>query len=274
MASDTVIARRAPLMQRPGGTVVRGLVILGVLTLFIGFIYLKLSETYQFHWIIALRFIPDFNAGMILTIKAALTAGVIACFFGLFIALARLSRFTQLRDLGTLYVHTFRSVPFYVFVLIVYFGFGRAIDVRPVIEAMGGFIDERFFWAVVALAIFDAAFISEIIRAGIVSVHPTQREAARSLGMSVPQAMRYVVLPQALRNVIPAMTGELIALVKESSLLFVISLHELTLTARTLAAHQGNTFEFYTILAVYYLMLTLPLAGASYLLEKRLARND
>ena len=111
-------------------------------------------------------------------------------------------------------------------------------------------------------------------RAGIVSVHPTQREAARSLGMSAPQAMRYVVLPQALRNVIPAMTGELIALVKESSLLFVISLHELTLTARTLAAHQGNTFEFYTILAVYYLMLTLPLAGASYLLEKRLARND
>ncbi len=274
MASEAVTKRQAPLMQRPGGIALRGLVILGVLVLSLGFVYVRLSESYQFQWLISLKFIPEFNAGLVMTIKASLVAGVIACVMGLLIALARLSRFTQLRDLGTLYVHTFRNVPFYVFVLIVYFGFGRAIDVRPVIEAIGGFIDERFFWGVVALAIFDAAFISEIIRAGILSVHPTQREAARSLGMTVPQSMRYVVLPQALRNVIPALTGELIALVKESSLLFVISLQELTLTARTLAAHQGNTFEFYTILAVYYLMLTLPLAGFSHLLEKKLSLDD
>ncbi len=88
--------------------------------------------------------------------------------------------------------------------------------------------------------------------------------------MSAAQMMRYVVLPQALRNILPALTGELIALVKESALLFVISLQELTMTARFLAAHQGNTFEFYTILAAYYLMITLPVAGASHLLEKRL----
>ena len=96
-------------------------------------------------------------------------------------------------------------------------------------------------------------------------------EAARSMGMSATQSMRYVILPQAIRNMIPALTGELISLIKESALLFVISLSELTLVARQLAAHEGSTLEFYTVLAVYYLMLTIPLAGASHLLEGKLS---
>ncbi len=257
-----------------GSLALRALFILGLLAVMLAFLHFQLSKSYSFHWLFALKFIPDFNEGLLLTIKASLIAGLVGTVLGLVIALARLSPIILLRDLGTLYVHTFRNVPFYVFVLVVYFGFGRAIDVRPLVDAMDGIVDERLFWGVVALAVFEAAFISEIFRAGILSVHQTQKEAARSMGMNAPQAMRYVILPQAFRNVIPALTGELIALVKESSLLFVISLHELTLIARELAAHEGNTFEFYTILAVYYLMITLPLAGLSHLLEKRLALND
>ncbi len=257
-----------------GSLALRALFILGLLAVMLAFLLFQLSKSYSFHWLFALKFIPYFNEGLLLTIKASLIAGLVGTVLGLVIALARLSPIILLRDLGTLYVHTFRNVPFYVFVLVVYFGFGRAIDVRPLLDAMDGIVDERLFWGVVALAVFEAAFISEIFRAGILSVHQTQKEAARSMGMNAPQAMRYVILPQAFRNVIPALTGELIALVKESSLLFVISLHELTLIARELAAHEGNTFEFYTILAVYYLMITLPLAGLSHLLEKRLALND
>ncbi|MEE9249862.1 MAG: amino acid ABC transporter permease [Alphaproteobacteria bacterium] len=274
MAYNAANQLHVPLLERRGAWVLRGFIILGLLVLMLWFLHFQLSKSYSFHWLIAFNFIPYFNEGLLLTIKASLIAGVVGTVLGLFIALARLSPFTQVRDLGTLYVHTFRNVPFYVFVLIVYFGIGRAIDARPLVEALGGIVDERLFWGVVALAVFDAAFISEIFRAGILSVHATQKEAARSMGMSATQAMRYVILPQAFRNVIPALTGELIALVKETALLFVISLQELTLVARELAAHEGNTFEFYTILAVYYLMLTLPLAGASHLLEKKLALND
>ena len=263
-----------PWLGQLGSLALRALLILGLLAAVLAFLHFQLAKSYSFHWLFALKFLPYFNEGLVLTIKASLVAGLVGTVLGLVIALARLSPITQLRDLGTLYVHTFRNVPFYVFVLVVYFGFGRAIDVRPLVDAMGGFVDERLFWGVMALAVFEAAFISEIFRAGILSVHQTQKEAARSMGMSAAQAMRYVILPQAFRNVIPALTGELIALVKETALLFVISLPELTLVARELAAHEGNTFEFYTILAVYYLMLTLPLAGASHLLEKRLALND
>lgn len=274
MEYSAVNQRHVPWLERRGAWVFRVFIILGLLFLTGWLLYTQLSKSYSFQWLIALNFIPYFNEGLLLTIKASLIAGVVGTVLGLFIALARLSPFTQLRDLGMLYVHTFRNMPFYVFILIVYFGFGRAVDVRPMLDMLGGIVDERLFWAVVALAVFDAAFISEIFRAGILSVHDTQREAARSMGMSATQAMRYVILPQAFRNVIPALTGELISLIKESSLLFVISLHELTLVARELAAHEGNTFEFYTILAVYYLMLTLPLAGASYLLERKLSLND
>ncbi len=274
MAYSAPSQLHVPLMERRGAWVIRVFFITGLLALMLGLLQFQLSKSYTFQWKLAFNFLPYFNEGLLLTIKASLVAGVLGVVLGLVIALARLSPFMQLRDLGTLYVHTFRNVPFYVFVLIVYFGFGRAIDVRPLVEAMGGIVDERLFWAIVALAVFDAAFISEIFRAGILSVHATQKEAARSMGMSATQAMRYVILPQAFRNVIPALTGELIALVKESALLFVISLRELTLVARELAAHEGNTFEFYTILAVYYLILTLPLAGFSHLLEKKLSLDD
>lgn len=248
----------------------RGLAVAILLALLMSLLYWQLSRTYRFHWVIPLQFIPKFNQGLLITLEASAIAAVFALTLGLFVALARLSPFVQLRDLGTLYVHTFRNIPFFVFVLIAYFGLGRAIDVGPLVSAIPSNIDEGLFWGIAALSIFEGAFMAEIIRAGIGSIHPTQMEAARSLGMSFVQAMRYIILPQAFRNIIPALTGELIALVKESSLLFYIAVQELTLTARQLAAHEGATFEFYTLLAAYYLAITLPLAGLSHLLERKL----
>jgi len=271
VAYSAVNQRHVPFLERPGSWVYRAVIIAVFLYVMGWAILFQLEKSYSFNWGLMLKFLPMFNVGLLLTVKASLFAMVVGTVFGLFIALARLSPFTQLRDLGTLYVHTFRNMPFYVFILIVYFGFGRAIDVRPMLDLFGNFVDERLFWGVTALAIFEAAYISEIFRAGILSVHDTQREAARSMGMSTTQSMRYVILPQAIRNMIPALTGELISLIKESALLFVISLSELTLVARQLAAHEGSTLEFYTVLAVYYLMLTIPLAGASHLLEGKLS---
>lgn len=272
MASE-VRARptRALIFGRYAG---RGLLVLVLLLVFLGFVYWQLSKTYRFHWLIPLQFIPDFNQAILVTLQVSAAAGVLALVLGVFVALARLAPFVQLRDLGALYVHTFRNIPFFVLALLAYFGLGRAIDIEPLIDALGISIDQRIFWGTVALAIFEGAFIAEVIRAGIIAVPKPQTESARSLGMTYAQTMRYIVLPQAFRNIIPALTNELIALVKESSLLFYISVQELTLTARQLAAHQGATFEFYTILAGYYLMITVPIAILSHRLERRMAVGD
>lgn len=252
----------------------RGILVVSLLALFLGFVYWQLNQTYRFHWIIPLGFLSEFNRALLVTVQVSAVAGVMALILGTFVAIARLAPIVQLRDLGALYVHTFRNIPFFVFVLLAYFGLGRAIDIGPLTEALGLSIDQRVFWGMVALAIFEGAFIAEVIRAGILAVPTTQVESARSLGMSYAQTMRHVILPQAMRNIVPALTNELIALVKESSLLFYISVAELTLTARRLASHEGATFEFYTILAGYYLLITVPIAYASHRLEKRMAAHD
>jgi len=247
------------------------LMVIGLLSL----IYWVLSQSYPFRWRPALQHLDEFhrglqgNGGFLLTLKISGVAMILGTTLGLLVALARLAPLALLRDMGTLYVHSLRNIPFLVFILFMYFGVAEVVQKGASIHLLGWVIEGRFFWGVLALSLFEASFISEIFRAGIQSIHPTQMESARSLGMSYLQAMRYVILPQAFRVIIPPLTGELIALVKESALLMVISLPELTLTAKQLGSQTPLQFEFYTILAAYYLAITLPLAGLSYLLERK-----
>jgi His/Glu/Gln/Arg/opine family amino acid ABC transporter permease subunit len=253
------------------GYTIRFLLVAFLLALILAVIYWRLSENYAFNWNAALRFTPAFNTALLVTLKISLLGMVFGMLLGLIVALGRLSPWIMVRDLATLYVHTFRNVPFLVYVFFVYFGLGRAVDIRPLFEPLGWVVDERIVWGVVALSTFEAGFIAEIFRAGIQSIHKEQMESARALGLTYLQSMRYVILPQAFRNIIPALTGELIALVKESALLMVISVEELTLTARQLVRERFMHFEFFALLAVYYLMITLPLAGLSHVLERKLA---
>lgn len=234
-------------------------------------LYALLSQNYPFRWRPALQHLNEFNAGLVLTLQVSGIAMILGTTLGLLVALARISPLFFLRDMGTLYVHSLRNIPFLVFILFMYFGVARvASQAGATVDLLGWAIDSRLFWGILALSLFEASFISEILRAGIQSIHPTQMESARSLGMNYFQAMRYVILPQAFRVIIPPLTGELIALVKESALLMVISLPELTLTAKQLSSQTPLQFEFYTILAAYYLAITLPLAGLSYVLERKL----
>lgn len=243
-----------------------------LVTLLIGSLYWVLSQSYTFRWNLALQQLPAFNDGLWITLQASGIGMALGLTLGLVVALLRLSPLALLRDMGTLYVHTLRNIPFLVFVIFTYFGVARAVLPRGYNVVLFGWdIDDRLFWGALALSLFEASFISEIFRAGIQSIHKTQQEAARSLGMSYLQAMRYVVLPQAFRVILPPMTGELIALVKESALLLVISLPELTLTAKQLSSQRPLQFEFYTILAGYYLMITVPLSAISHLLEHKLS---
>lgn len=265
----------APTAARPNERralklILRAILISVLVVGLVGALYWVLSQTYIFRWSLALSQLPQFNKGLLLTLQSSGMGMVLGLVLGLIVALMRLSPFALFRDMGTLYVHTLRNVPFLVFVIFMYFGVARALVPRGTnVMLFGWDIDDRLFWGSLALGLFEASFISEIFRAGIQSIHKTQMEAARSMGMSYFQAMRYVVLPQAFRVIIPPMTGELIALIKESALLLVISLPELTLTAKQLSSQRPLQFEFYSILAAYYLAITVPLSVISHIFERK-----
>jgi polar amino acid transport system permease protein len=131
-----------------------------------------------------------------------------------------------------------------------------------------------FYWrATIALAITYGAFLAEIFRAGIESIEKGQMEAARSLGMSYGQAMRQVILPQAIRNVLPALGNDFIAIVKESSLVSVLAVRDITQIARLYAGRSFRFLESYTILTVLYLTLTIVLSLILRAIERRLNRD-
>jgi polar amino acid transport system permease protein len=248
----------------------RVLLAAGILLAAIYLVFLGLGRNYTFHWEEAIQFLPFFNQGLLVTLQIAILGAVLAVFLGIVIALLRLSKFGVVRDLAGAYVHAFRNLPFLVILLLFFFGLGKAIKILP-FEFLGQTYRPQFIWGVLALGVYESSYLGETFRAGIVSVHKAQVEAARSLGMNYFQLLRYVVLPQAFRVILPPLTGTLIALIKESSLLYLISVQELTEAARQLAIpSRPYFFEFYTILACYYLAMVVPLSLLSNWMESRL----
>lgn len=195
--------------------------------------------------------------GILMTFYLTLGSFVVATFLGLFIGLARVSRNTAISNAAALYIEFVRGIPMLVFIftiaLVLVPDFADLINTpsRAIPQAVRGGL---------ALSLFYAAFIAEVFRAGIQSVPTTQSEAGRSMGMSEGQITRKVVLPQAVRNMLPALGNDLIALMKDTSLVSVLAVRELTQMARLYA---GSTFRFresFFILMVIYVVLTLGLS--------------
>ena len=199
--------------------------------------------------------------GLKYTLLLSLTAIIISIVTGLLVALPGLSNNRFLRGFNRVYVALVRSVPLLVLILWVYYGL-------PIV--MG--IAVSVFWAgVVALAVSDSAFEAEIFRAGIQSIDRGQLEASDSLGLGYIDRMRYVVLPQALRRILPPLGNQLIYMLKMSSLVSVIGMEELTRRANELVTSQYRPLEIYTALMAEYLLLILLVTAGVRLLEKRLA---
>jgi len=205
------------------------------------------------------RYRNAFAKGIGLTLAATASAYLLGLVAGVGVALARLSSNVPIRHLGDLYVEVVRGTPFLAQLAIAYFG------IAPLLG-----IDNKFVVGAVALGLFAAAYIGEIFRAGIESIDRGQIEAARSLGMGKSQAMRHVVFPQAFKRMIPPLTGELIALTKESSLLFFIGLVELMAVGRQVGVDTFDYLESYLVVAGLYLCLTVPLSLLARRLERRL----
>jgi polar amino acid transport system permease protein len=200
-----------------------------------------------------------FWKGWLLTIVISLLALLSSCLIGLAIALARRSRILPLRSAALLYVEGIRGTPLLAQILFLFY-----------VVANGIGLQDRLIAGVLILSLFSGAYLAEMIRAGIESVPATQLESARAIGFTTLQTYRYVIAPQALRQILPPLTGQFASLIKDSSLLSIIGIGEFTLAAQQVNSATYRTLESYLPLAIGYLALTLPISLLSKLLEKRL----
>ena len=203
-------------------------------------------------------------SGLEYTVYLSAVAIAISMTVGLLVALPSLSPFPWLRRASRVYVELVRSVPLLVLILWVYYGLPQLTGLTLSV-----------FWAgVIALALSDSAFQAEIFRGGIQSIARGQYEAAYSVSLGYRDTMRYVILPQALRRILPALGNQLIYMLKMSSLVSVIGMQELTRKANELVVVEYRPLEIYTILVLEYLVLILLVSSGVRWLERRLQSDE
>jgi His/Glu/Gln/Arg/opine family amino acid ABC transporter permease subunit len=204
-----------------------------------------------------------FGQGLLETLSLSAVSTLVSFVAGLGFALGRLSRRPWIRWPSIAYIEGIRALP--VLLLIVYFGIKGSSLFRPL---FGPDFDLPRFWAgVLGLSLYTSAVLAEIIRAGIVSLPRGQTEAARALGLSYPQSLRFVVLPQALRLMIPAMMGQLTTVIKDTSLVGTIGVFELLRQGRTIYTQFFNPIEVLGFVALVYFVVCFTLSQASRRLE-------
>lgn len=197
-----------------------------------------------------------FMSGLVVTLELAVLSILLSTICGVFVALGRLSKFGPLNWLAGAYIDFIRGVPVLVQVYIVFY----SININLPAFAAG----------TIALTINNTAYVAEIIRAGIQSVDKGQREAARSLGMTSAQTMRMIILPQALRNILPALGGQLIVAIKDTSIVSVLALQELTYNTDTIRSLTFLAFEPLMVSALFYFAVTYVLKKGVDYMERRL----
>jgi polar amino acid transport system permease protein len=243
-------------------------------------VLLATSLAFHFDVDLFLKFIfqpsPALIGGLAITIYASVVSQIFGVVIGIFSALAGMARNRILRTISGFYVWFFRGTPLLVQMFIIYFGtpylFG--IDLFPN-DVHIGFLSLRgsVLAGIVALSINEGAYMSEIVRAGILSVEPGQTEAAKSLGMTYGLTMRRIVLPQALRVIIPPLGNEFNNMLKTTSLMAVISVTELFRVAQGVYAVTFKPFEVFLGVAVYYLALTTIWTLIQGMIERRLGAS-
>ena len=243
----------------------------------VGLVYALLGMFRSPQYVDALRFIVNpsdttqiagsvvIKTGIRVTLLVTLVSYVLALILGLILGIMRVSRNPVLYHVSTLYVEVMRGVP--MLVLILWIGF---VVVPALRDATGGrFVLTRVQGGILGLALGYAAYLAETYRAGIESIHKGQMEAARSLGMSYVQAMRYVVLPQAIRRVVPPLANDFVAMLKDSALVSVVAVPEILQSARLYVSRTFRAFEGYNSAAFLYLVLTLIFIVVVRLIERR-----
>jgi len=228
------------------------------LLLSLAFWFIFSQVKFAWGWDAVYVYRQKFINGWLMTVAISAAALFLSLLIGIFIALAQRLPFLPLRYLARVYMEIIRGTPLLVQILIFFY---------VVADAFG--IDNRYLVGVVILAMFAGAYISEIIRAGIESISESQLESARAIGFTHLQIYRYVIFPQVVRQVLPPLAGQFASLIKDSSLLSIISVSEFTLNAQEVNSFTFSTLESYLPLAVGYLMLTLPISLWAKQLERK-----
>jgi polar amino acid transport system permease protein len=241
---------------RPGAQVLHTILLLVGLAALLQLAFAQIAYHWNWSgvWIYRARFVE----GWLTTLGLSAAALVLSTLLGVATALARRSTLLPLRQLGMLYVELIRGTPLLVQILIFFYVVANAFGLH-----------QREVAGVIILSLFAGAYISEIVRSGIESVGASQHESARAIGLTRPQIYRHVIFPQAFRQMLPPLAGQFVSLVKDSSLLSIISIGEFTLSAQQVNSYTYSTLESYVPLAVGYLLVTLPLSLLTRLLERR-----
>jgi glutamine transport system permease protein len=208
--------------------------------------------------------LPMLLQGVLITIKIVVISLSIAFVIGLIAVLMSTSHNKILRSAATIYVDLIRGTPLLVQVFFIYFGLPVFLDIRIPAEVAG----------IAAISLNAGAYISEVFRAGIKSISKGQMEAARSLGMTYRQAMSHIVLPQAIKRVIPPLGNEFIAMLKDSSLVSVIGMEELVRKAQIIVTRSYRPTETWLEVGLVFLMMTIPFTRIVANLERRFKVSD
>lgn len=218
----------------------------------------------NFDFDLVVRSFPLLMAGAAITVQ--ITAISVGCglFIGMFAGVARLSKVWPIRALAAVYVDFIRGTPLLVQIFIIYFAV-------PIIT---GHRMDPFIAAITACSVNSGAYVAEIFRAGIQSIDKGQMEAGRSLGMSWSQTMRYIIMPQAFKRIIPPLGNEFIAMLKDSSLVSVIGFEELTRRGQLIIARTYGSFEIWLTVAFIYLVMTFTISRLVDYLERRYKIDD
>lgn len=222
----------------------------------------------DFSFLLNGRYVGILFGGLFLTLVLAVIAVGLGTILALVPAFLRLSKNRVLRFLGTTYVEVIRGTPLLVQVLIIYSFFRMPVTLFLGIDL------SSFIPGMIALFVNSSAYVAEVIRGGILSVDRGQSEAAASLGMTRGLAMRKIILPQAVKNIVPALGNEFVTLIKETSIFMYLGIAELMYAATIVRTSTYAVKESYIVAAILYFLLTFPTAKLMGLLERRLKRSD
>lgn len=232
------------------------ILVIAILVALVAVAFMRVN--YTWNWDGVWEYRQKFIQGWVTTLVLSVAALVGSIVIGMVAAMMLQSRREFVQALARVYVELVRGTPLLVQLLIGFYVVASAVG-----------LDNRFVVGVLSLSLFSGAYMAEIFRGGLAAIPQTQRDAARAIGLSQWQSMRLVILPQALRLVLPPIAGQLVSLIKDSSLLSVIAISEFTLNAQEVNSFTYSALESYLPLAAGYLMLTLPLSWLARLLESR-----
>ncbi len=214
---------------------------------------------YEFQWENIVEYKQKFIDGFLMTIYISFFALILSLFIGVVFAYGQNSKIIILRFFSRFYIEIIRGTPLLVQILIFFYVFASNL----------GF-NNRYIVGTVILAMFSGAYVSEIIRAGIKSIDKGQYESAKSLGFTPLKTYMYIIFPQAYKRILPPLTGQFASIIKDSSLLSIISISEFTMNAQEVNAYTYSTLESYIPLAIGYLLLTYPISFYAKMLEVKM----